>query len=35
MNLLNIVDRVIVIDNGRVHLDGKKEAVLKSLKGTV
>ncbi|MEA3498706.1 MAG: type I secretion system permease/ATPase [Campylobacterota bacterium] len=35
LTLLKLVDRVIVIDEGKVHLDGKKEAVLASLKGSM
>ena len=35
INLLSMVERVIVIDNGKVQLDGTKEAVLSNLKGTV
>lgn len=34
MALLDIVDRLIVIDNGRVVMDGKKEDVLAKLSGT-
>jgi ATP-binding cassette subfamily C protein LapB len=35
INLLSMVERVIVVDSGRVHLDGAKDAVLSNLKGTV
>ncbi len=33
MSALNIVNRIIVIQNGKVYLDGIKNEVLKSLKG--
>ncbi len=32
-SLLNLVDRVIVVDNGEIALDGKRDAVLKQLQG--
>lgn len=35
INLLSMVKRIIVVDNGKVYLDGTKEAVMTSLKGTV
>ena len=31
--LLQLVDRIIVIDNGRVVLDGPKDTILASLSG--
>jgi ATP-binding cassette subfamily C protein LapB len=33
MSMLEVVDRVIVMNDGKVYLDGKKTDVLKSLKG--
>jgi len=33
LGLLEVVDRVIVMHEGRVHMDGPKEEVLKALKG--
>ncbi len=35
MNLLQLVDRLIVMDNGKLILDGKKEEVLKKLSAPV
>jgi len=32
-SLLHLVDRVIVVDNGEIALDGKRDAVLKQLQG--
>ena len=34
ISLLEIVDRLIVVDNGRIVMDGKKEDVLAKLNGT-
>jgi len=33
MNILDVVDRVIVMNEGKVYLDGKKEDVFKALQG--
>lgn len=34
MRMLDIVDRIIVIDNGRIILDGPKDQVLATMRGT-
>ena len=32
--MLSLVERLIVVDGGRIVLDGKRDEVLQSLKGT-
>jgi ATP-binding cassette subfamily C protein LapB len=33
MELLSLVDRIIVLEKGKLVIDGPKESVLKQLKG--